>query len=344
MISPSISFATEATDETEATESTEAIDETDATEASDSNSTPKRTTEQAGEDQWVPSLAFTAGVSIQQQAATADSFIFEDLTPPPVSLRGFQAGDDTAVSPFVGFDLQLMTPALPLPTRPRVFLSAEILPTFASGRDLALEGDPDCVRGPEPDAPCASEEDGSRRIPFGEASANGLGTRVRAEVNPLVYGAALGAAFPLQVGDRPLRIKPSVAFMSYRVDATGTVVDAACDPTNACTDWTAFGFTIPGFLRETTLTASRSQRFYAVGPGLDVEMDAGHFGPLGAALFIGGRAFAVVSDRTMSFGTEETYTDQLGNDRAVAHFNVAVDPWIFRAHVGLRLQWLGSEK
>ena len=55
-----------------------------------------------------------------------------------------------------------MTPALPIPTRPRLFVSGEILPTFASDRDLALEGDPGCVRGPEPDAPCARDEDGSR--------------------------------------------------------------------------------------------------------------------------------------------------------------------------------------
>jgi outer membrane protein W len=306
----------------------------------------KRRPKQAGEDRWVPSLAITAGVSIQRQYGTANSVLFEDMTPPPVPLGGFHVGDDTAVSPFVGVDLQLMTPALPVPTRPRLFVSAEILPTFASARDLALDGDPGCVRGPEPDAPCARDEDGSRRTPFGEDAANGEGTRTRAQINPLVYGAALGASFPLQISDRPIRIKPSVAFMSYRVDAAGVVVDAACDPSSACTDWTFLaGFPpIPGFLRETTLTASRSQRYYAVGPGLDIEMDAGQYGSLGAALFIGGRAYAVLGDRTMSFGTEETYDDQLGMDRAVAQFNVEVDPWMFRAHVGLRLQWLGSSK
>ena len=35
------------------------------------------------------------------------------------------------------------------------------------------------------------------------------------------------------------------------------------------------------FLRETILTASDSQRFNGIGPGLDVEMDTGRFGPLG---------------------------------------------------------------
>jgi hypothetical protein len=30
-------------------------------------------------------------------------------------------------------------------------------------------------------------------------------------------------------------------------------------------------------------------------------------------------------------------------DTAVAHWEVEVAPWIFRAHVGLRLHWLGFE-
>jgi hypothetical protein len=115
------------------------------------------------------------------------------------------------------------------------------------------------------------------------------------------------------------------------------VVNADCDPTSACTG-------AGGFLRETTLAASDSQRFNGIGPGVDVEMDTGRYGPLGVSLFMGGRAYAIVDDRTISFGAEETFDDQVGTDRAVGRFEVEVDRWIYRAHVGIRFHWLGNEE
>jgi hypothetical protein len=233
-----------------------------------------------------------------------------------------------------------MAPALPIPTRPRLFVSGEILPTFASDRDLAVDGDPSCVRGPEPDAPCALSPGGQSGADFGEDAANGQGTITSAQVDTLVFGASLGVAFPLQFGKRQLRIKPSVGWINYKVEAEGLVVDAACGdpdsvpPSRLCND----------FLREAILTASDSQRFNGIGPGVDVEMDTGRYGPLGVSLFTGVRAYAIVGDRTISFSTEETFDDQLGMDRAVGRFEVEVDPWIFRAHVGIRFHWLGSEE
>jgi len=318
-------------------------------------------TQQAGEDRWVPSLAITSGITVQQQDGFSLSELFEDGSPPPVALQPdcdprnphpscpdpipFD-GDDVAVSPFVGGTLELMAPALPIPTRPRLFVSGEILPTFASDRDLALDGDPGCLRGPEIGVPCAKDEDGTRRRAFGEDAINGQGSSTSAEVDTLVFGASLGVAFPLQFGKRQLRIKPSVGWINYEVDAEGLVVDAECDPVTRCTDVTPIpgGPTAPGFLRETVLSGSDSQRFNGIGPGLDIEMDTGRYGTLGVSVFTGFRAYAIVGDRTVSFGAEETFDDQLGMDRAVAQFEVEVDPWIFRAHAGIRFHWLGSEK
>ena len=295
---------------------------------------------QAGEDRWVPSLAITSGVTIQKQEGFMNSVLFEDGSPTSIPLRGFVKGNDTAVSPFVGGALELMAPALPIPTRPRLFVSGEILPTFASDRDVALEGDPGCVRGSEPDVPCARDEDGSRVRGFGEDAVNGVGSSTSAQIDTLVFGASLGVAFPLQFGKRQLRIKPSIGWINYEVEAEGFVVDAACDPVTRCTD---VGPT-PGFLRETILSGSDSQRFNGIGPGLDVELDTGRYGPLGVSLFMGGRAYAIVDDRTISFGATQTYDDQLGMDVAEAQFEVEVDSWIYRAHVGIRFHWLGDEE
>ncbi len=289
-------------------------------------------------------MSATMGITIQRQSGFATSTLVEGSNPTPVELGGTYTNDDLAVSPFIGADFQLMAPALDLPSRPRFFVGVEILPTFAPSRDLAYQGAPDCPKGPEANAICARDEDGSqRRSPFDEDSINGLGTGTTVEQNVLTYGLAAGVSFPFEVV-RPLRFKPVAAFMSYRLDATGLVVQAACDPTTICTDYTPFpGFpSVPGFMREMILEAERSRRFYTIGPGFDLEMDAGRFGEFGGALYLGMRAYKVLGDRTIEYGTSQSYDDQIGQDTAYGAWAVTVDPWIYRAHVGFRVQWLGK--
>lgn len=313
---------------------------------------PERRDLQQGEDQWVASLAATSGVFLQKQAGSVESCLFADPAdatggcPAPGStpLRPSSSDKDLAIAAFVGANLEVMSPALPIPTRPRVFLSGEILPTFADDRNLAGEGDPDCVRGPEPGDPCARDEDpdNPRDTPFGEDAANGQGSVVTTDYDTLSYGANLGFAFPFRVGDRQLRIKPSFGWLSYEAEVSGELVNATCDPPDRCTDVLNQG---PGSLRETILTGSGSQRFHAIGPGLDVEMDTGRFGPIGTAIFIGGRAYRTLGDRTVTVTTTEVYGDDglpLANQAVSARWEVDFEPWVYRLGVGLRIQWLGS--
>jgi hypothetical protein len=310
-----------------------------AAASADASSNPEEYAKQAGEDQWVPSLTITGGITIQEQEGSSDSFL-TDMMGVSTPLRGFVEGSDTAVSPFVGGSFEIMTPALPIPLRPRLFVSGEILPTFASDRDLAVDGDPSCVRGPEPNAPCASSPGGLGGLPFNADSANGTGTNTIVTIDTLVFGANLGAAFPLEFAGRQLRIKPSIAWINYEVEADGFTVDAACGnppPVPPAQQ------TCQTFLREMTLSASESHRFNGIGPGLDIEMDTGQVGPLGVSLFLGGRAYAIVGDRSMSFSDSASFDDALGMDVATARFDVDVDPWMFRTHVGIRFQWLGDQ-
>jgi len=144
-------------------------------------------------------------------------------------------------------------------------------------------------------------------------------------------------AFPARLGKRQLLIKPSVAWINYGLEAEGLVVDAICNPPNRC-------LVLGNSLRETTLTASGSQRFNGIGPGLDIEVNTGRYGPLGVSLFMGARAYAIVGDRSFSFETEETFDDPIGMDRAVGRFEVEVAPWMFRGHVGIRFSLLGNEE
>lgn len=301
------------------------------------------------------SLSLTSGLTFQTHKGVADSTITDTSTLVSGPLRGQVTGDDFAVSPLMGGSLEVMTPALPIPLQPRLFLSGELLTLFAASRNLALEGDADCLRGPEPEAVCAKDEpidDAGfplRSRDFGEDAANGLGTRLSARVDTLAYGLSLGAAFPFEYRERQFRLKPSLSWINYRVKTSGIVVDVDCEPDFRCTDVrTATGIDV-GFNRETILKAKSGQRFNAIGPGLDIEMDAGRYGPFGVALLMSARAYAVLGDRTISFGTQKIFNDivsqTLGEDDvSSAAFNFEVDPWIYRAHIGIRFLFLGGER
>jgi len=307
---------------------------------------------QTDESRWIASLAVTSGVLLQGQYGSTDACLFAnpaDLSGScpaagATQLRPGTTANDLSIAAFVGPNLELLSPALPVPTRPRFFLSGEIIPTFSADRDLSSEGDPGCVRGTAPGAPCASDltPDTLPTSPYGQDDALGQGSLVTTSYDTMSFGANLGLAFPVQAGKRSLRIKPSFGWLSFKLDVTGSVVDAACQPTNQCTD--VKNSAQPGLLRETQLYASDSNRYHAIGPGIDVEMDTGRFGPLGTALFIGGHAYRTLGDRTMKLTDSQVYGNDglpLAGQAVSAEWTTEVNPWIFRAGVGLRVQWLG---
>ncbi len=319
---------------------------------------------QSGEDRWVPSLAIISGVAWSEQTASSNSTLIQGVSNPmpacvpndtraecrnlvlPADIASVD-GDDRAVAPFVGATVELMTPALPIPLRPRLFVSAEMVGVFATERDVALQGNTGCLSGPTIDAPCAADHNPAAN-PFGEDSLVGQGTRTTAQIGNYMFGVNLGAAFPVQLGKRQLRIKPSVGWINYQVEAKGKFVKGYCyglNPPNIrtqCVDSTALMNT--GFLRDFTYSGTANKRFNGIGPGLDVEMDTGHFGPIGSAIFVGARAYYIIGDRKISFTGSQTANDVLGMDTATTDFEVEVDPWMFRAHLGMRFQWLGYEE
>jgi hypothetical protein len=256
-----------------------------------------------------------------------------------------------------------MSPALPIPTRPRFFVGGEFLPTFSNDHEVAGKGDPGCIRGPRVDSsgnrePCTTTLPGppnARDFTFTEDSAQGQGVSTTTTFDLLTWGANFGVAFPAQIYRRQLRIKPSFAWINYKVESSGLMVDAAClpvagplgptrcNPTQAPSSITPNpNPTVPGFVRETALAGSGSQTFNAIGPGLDIELDVARFNNwLGVSLFMGARAYRTLGDRSIEYGTSQAYSDVLGNDVAFANWEVEIAPWMYRGHVGIRFQWLG---
>ena len=68
---------------------------------------------------------------------------------------------------------------------------------------------------------------------------------------------------------------------------------------------------------------------------------AGILGGAGQALDLLTGFGSATATALVAFGTTVSYDDQFGTDVAAAKFGVEVDSWMFRAHVGIRLLWLG---
>lgn len=339
---------------------------------------------------WIPSLAITGGATFQQQESTAESSCLNGgfAFPPdvgacsgwnsgPSPLRpvdaespedGLIKGDTLVVSPFVGANLQLLAPEIPIPTRPRVFVQGEILPTFASDRGLAAEGNPTGVAVP------VNQSDGTPEPPAGfqQIALLGVGSRTISTIDTLVYGASLGIAFPFELRGRKLWIKPSFAWLSYEIQVEGIVEAGLKDDAPLAALYQSTSIRDCTYVPNTTNPMSAScdgislagsgyrRRFNGIGPGLELEMEAARWGPVGASLYIDARAYSVLGNRTISFSDSVTYNQPVGGgplpiptagrvvrppipaDTYTANWSHSVDPWIFRAGVGIRFSWLGN--
>jgi hypothetical protein len=325
---------------------------------------------QAGEERWVPSLAVISGATIQSQEASAEACCATEDSPPTPLIPPTDE-DDLAASPYVGANLELMSPALPLPGRPRLFLGAEILPTFAAERDIVKEGNPTgFALSEDPERPLLDPNgppDGPREeypwTGYSENTILGTGGAMTAEIDTLVFGANLGVAFPFELLGRPLRVKPSFGWIRYKIDVEGRVLKVQCPTfagsggaeTTACISFDPDGPSTPppmqpGFTREITLGAQDSLNFNGIGAGLDIEMDTGRVGPFGVSLFLGGRFYRILGDRTVDLSDSATFPEEtvesvsLPASTYTAHWSFEVDPWMYRVGLGLRLHWLGSRQ
>ncbi len=308
--------------------------------------------EQEGGDRWVPSLALITGFRIQEWDGTVVSEICRGCSiPDPMTeaLRDPDDGRDLAVTPFVGASFELMTPELPIPTSPRLFVGGEVAVAFGLERTLAQEGNPGVLSSPVPGAAADS-------TPFSEDFVRGQGSETLAKLDSVIYGAYAGISFPFELYGRAFRLKPSFAWIRTGVDVEGLVVDAEClevvdvigGASTKCNTTTAGVGQGPGVLREIRLQARGSDTFDGIGPGLDIEMDTGRFGPLGTSLFLGGRLYRILGNRKIELRAARSFTEDegagLGPAETDARFSFEMDKWSYRVGIGLRFHWLGFDR
>lgn len=310
---------------------------------------------------WFPSLAVVSGITFQQQQADVDSSCLrggpagpndgENGTcrrPPnstPSFLQPSKDGEDWVVTPYVGANLEILSPVIPgVPGRPRLFLNGEILPSFGPTKDIAKEGNPTGL--------FVDPQDVAPNARFSEGAIKGAGSQTSGEINLLVWAAAIGAAFPFEWQGRPFLLKPSFGWLQYSVDIDGRVLRGICPPPPGppAADTTCGTPNAPTW-RSVSLSDSTTETYNGIGPGLELEMDVGRWGPFQPSLFLGFNAYAVLGDRKVELSDSltcgpaapctPTTGDPLGTDTYDANWSFEVDPWMFRAGLGLRLRWIG---
>jgi hypothetical protein len=298
---------------------------------------------------WIPSFAFTMGVTWVRQHGTVSSDCREvgsdvaTTCKPGVPeygsrLRPGEIDDERAVTPWVGGNLSLATPVLARPGRPRLFAGVELPYQFGIDRNIAQKSRPTGVR--EPDNPDAGEF-------LDEAALIGVGSRTRTEVHGLAFGANAGASFAFEAFHRQFRLRPSANWLRFQIGARGRIETAIClqfcdidgdlpgDPPNER----------PAPTRIITLKSHDSLWFDGLGPGLDLEMDTTRVGPYSVALFFGGGGYYLFGDRTQQFSATQTIgPDQVGAPVDYhADFSYRLSPWLWRAGLGMRFSWVGYD-
>jgi hypothetical protein len=296
---------------------------------------------------WIPSLGVSGGATMQDQEAAVESNCIiggfgDGETFPncpwipgdprgPAPLRPSDRGSDWAVSPFVAMNLQLMTPVIPVPLRPRLFLSGELIAFFGPKRNIATEGNPSGdIRTPQDKAPNTVTALGLK----------GIGSQTSAKIRTRGFGANIGIAIPFQFRGRQILIKPSAAWMQFTVDVAGKVQAGLKDDFTLPHGVPPFGNNI----REIYLNGSSTVTANAVGPALEIELDTGLFGPIGSSVYIFGAGYKVLGDRSVEMEDVVTFfpptDDGIGPDQYTGRWKWKMDPWVGRIGVGFRIHLL----
>jgi len=271
-------------------------------------------------DRWIPSIGVTMGFSTQEHKGTVDSTkevaAFGQIFQVPLNERIFDAGQKNLTTIQVGGTVELQTPQLvPHTWSPRLFIGGEIVHVSSQRRQIAREGDPSTLREPA-------------TAIFPDEAILGQGSATTSDADTVLYGASVGVSIPFEVGDWRISIKPSARYLKQKINFTGIVLDA---------DREVF----PGLPPTITvqLYGDDSLDVHAVGPGLEIEVDAARVGSLSASVFISGGAYNVLSDRSVSFSN--TVQDNQGEGVYRGFWTAKIDPWIYRANAGFRVKWLG---
>ncbi len=290
-------------------------------------------------DRWTPSLAVTMGFTSHRHQGAVESMSMRTGPFPCIfggcnTIRDPDADQKYLNAINVGGQLEIQTPALPIPVlRPSIFFGGEVQHVSSQRRSIAREGDPK----PELTPPAGNN-------PFSERELLGRGSAMTSDLDNLQYGAHVGLSFPIQLGDWRLSIKPSARYLKQEVFFTGIV-------SQGTRGLNADSFVPPNIPTNVILLQdSESLDIHAVGPGLEIEIATGGVRSLAASVYISGGAYRVLSDERVDMSATGSDSDGLRLEDGTpafiydADWTAKIDPWIYRANIGMRFRWTGSSQ
>jgi len=266
-------------------------------------------------DNWAPAVSAFGGVITEMWDLRGDS-----------DARVPFSGDADSVSPFVGASVEIMTPA-PFSSwgKPRLFVHGDIAISFDAGRNTAKEGSQGKVGIPIIDFDMDGMPDAQPSV----MSATGTGSTARHEAEPLRLSAGLGVAFELELLGRNLRLRPSVEYQWQETETRLLVSDAESS-----------GGSLSCPCRVLQLAARETHIFHGIGPGLELELDAGRLGPFAMSVFGGVQGYRELGGRRVRMNVNDTFDD---GKPANAEATFERNAWSFNGLAGLRFRWLPQD-
>lgn len=260
---------------------------------------------------WVPGISIISGALRHGRQGQVDSAEF-----------GLIQGDSIAVAGFVGLSAEVSTPALTrVPGRPRLFAHADISLSLDSSEGLANQADPG-----RPIVPPTNN--------FPALGVPNLGSAVRSEIEPLVFSGGVGVAFSAQLGERSLRIKPSIEWLWQEDKLTSLfslAEGAGADPLFCSPCRTVF------------IESNLTEGYHSLGPGLELELEAARFQDFMFSIFLGTQAYRVLGDnklRSQAVGAWMTNgAPSTGRADTLLNTEYERERWHYRFLLGLRLHW-----
>jgi hypothetical protein len=287
------------------------------------------------DDRWIPSIAVVIGFTAHEHHGEAYGFrtltAFGTTIDVPMNntraclepTNAFNAdceladNDRSLNNIQAGGSIELATPPL-FKTKwaPRLFFGGEVGHVSAQKRQIAREGDPSDLREPDVDK-------------FPSESILGQGTETTSDAEDIFYGASLGVSFPVQLGEWRINIKPSARYINQKYNFNGVLLNAE-----------RADFLGTGPTTSVELYGSDSLNVHALGPGLEIEIEAVRIQSFAGSVFISGGGYKVLSDRSTTFSASGT--DNFGEGDYSGVWSAKVERWMYRASAGVRIKWLGA--
>ena len=298
--------------------------------------------EEAARDEksrWVPAFGLSSGAYVQRFQGTlgASSLNCGTASDPTCSPNPFaptaspdlfdlQPGApstdrERVFTPFIAASLELTTPSLIDDFgAPSLFAHVDFAYTFGFTKNIAVLGAPGELTPPPP-------------LETDPRLWKGQGDSMTFKASDFQFSGGIGVTFHFDVLDRRVRIKPSLEYMRQSAKLSGSLQRVIKTYPGPPAQFECSTPQNPGTgYRCIALANEKTAVFHSIGPGLEVEVDAGRKGPIVLALYGGAQAYAILGSNRVDLSD----SNELGES---AEWKYIANRWFFRGSVGLRFRW-----